>query len=543
MRLCAEILTRYLLDPEHEPFLCQLEEAVERYGITDLMVHGWNLSAWITFEAYPKVRHKPDQAAVNRLRAQLRRFTKLGVKICLSGSEPRLPSGFLDAYPDTRHVSNGQLWKFFESCTEEALNQFPEADSYEMYLWETGLMNDREFFHDFYWAPTMGATAVGTDRFQSPADYVGNLISACGRGAKRAGRQLLFLTFSHYPWQEKLLIEALRKVDRHLPIRLDHKCQPGDWTPHRPANNIMLEVTDRPAMMLFDGAGEYWGQCLMPYCNPQEIQQRLCHALEHNRSIDTLNMRVVWQHGHLFGTPNEINFYALSRFAQDPNLPIEDVWQDWAIERFGPAAAGRVISALRRSNRIANLFYYIRGVWIHNHSRVSDLPYLESHVLNFSKAQVEWTPWDFETRALLKELVDHPREHTIEWVLADREEALRLNELSLADIEAAEADLKPSDFELLHGQFMLQRRFIRASMPHIEAFLRYQIEKRSPSITNRGRLENALGRMEELAVEVEQEYGEQSPLLTASDIRAYVQQIRVATDLTSNNGAAVIAGA
>ena len=43
----------------------------------------------------------------------------------------------------------------------------------------------------------------------------------------------MVLTFSHYPWQEKLLIEALQQINRDVPLLLNHKSQPGDWDPFR----------------------------------------------------------------------------------------------------------------------------------------------------------------------------------------------------------------------------------------------------------------------------------------------------------------------
>ena len=78
----------------------------------------------------------------------------------------------------------------------------------------------------------------------------------------------------------------------------------------------------------------------MPYCYPEEIQQRLQHALRNNPSINSLGMRVLWAGGRsVFGNPNEVNFYALSQLAKDPDRPIEEIWGDWAEKRFGKAAA------------------------------------------------------------------------------------------------------------------------------------------------------------------------------------------------------------
>ena len=65
-------------------------------------------------------------------------------------------------------------------------------------------------------------------------------------------------------------------------------------------------------------------------------------------------------------------------------------------------------------------------------------------------------------------------------------------------------------------------------MWHIEAFLRYRIEKRSPSAENRAKLAEALHRLQTLADEVETMYAEQYAILSAEDIRTYVNQVRTA---------------
>ena len=163
---------------------------------------------------------------------------------------------------------------------------------------------------------------------------------------------------------------------------------------------------------------------------------------------------------------------------------------------------------------------------MHNHSAIADLPYLESHVINYSRSQIEWSPWDFRTGALLRELVQFPREHTIAWVLTDRHAALRLNQLSLEDIAAARPSLPAAEYAKLHFQFSLQHHFIQASLPHIEAFLRYRIEQNNPSDGNRARLEQALSRLEGEADKVQAVYEERVPILTAAAIRAYVRQVR-----------------
>ena len=109
------------------------------------------------------------------------------------------------------------------------------------------------------------------------------------------------------------------------------------------------------------------------------------------------------------------------------------------------------------------------------------------------------------------------------------EGALRLNGLSLEDMERVKADLPPAEYEKLRRQLTLQRHFVEASLPHMEAFLRYRLAKKGAGgAENRQRLEAALRAIEEKAREVEQVYGESEPFLTAAALRRYAAEIRKA---------------
>ena len=339
----------------------------------------------------------------------------------------------------------------------------------------------------------------------------------------------MVLTFSHYPWQENLLIEALQQIDRGVPLLLNHKSQPGDWDPFRGRNNVMVAVPDREAMMLFDGVGEYWGQGQMPYCFPEEIQSRLQDALRHNRGINSVGMRVHWGFGYtLFGSFNEVNFYALSRLAKDPYLSIDRLWRDWAEKRFGKQAAPKMIEALRRSDQIGKRTFYFRGMWVQQHSRIADLPYLEAQVLHTGRSMIQWCPQNMEDNQLIDEFMYHPGERTIRVAIADRREALRLNRLSMADVESVKAMLPAAEYRLAVAQFTLQRHFVETSIPHIEAFLRYWIQRNTPSAENLAKLEPPLRALESKADEVARLYQEKLPLFTAQSIRTYVRQVREA---------------
>ncbi|GHT60481.1 hypothetical protein AGMMS50239_09530 [Bacteroidia bacterium] len=504
-----------------------IEKAIDRYGIDIVNIHGFSSDDWVSYREYDKVKKTPDAEHIRQYRKYYQRLKNKGVYLVIGGGEPAAPANLFEQYPEMKELNNRKFWQFIENKTKELYDVIPEMDCFEFYLWETPMVDDANMFEDLVFDNATHTPAP----YYSPSDYFKYLFDAHSRAAQSRNKDFMLLTFSHFPYQEQIMIDALKDRDRNYPFLLDHKCQPGDWVPSKPANNIMQTIADMPAQLQFDGTGEYWGQALVPYCYPEEIQARLQHALWRNSSIQTLNMRVNWEYGALFGKPNEINFYALSRLADDPFTPIEQIWKDWATERFGEKPADKVISALKRTDDIGRKIFYIEGMWVFNHSSFANLPYVESHVLNYAKCNARLKPEDFMGNYRMNELLNYPREYLIQELIAERDEALRLNALSLQDIEDARKTLQPEDYRMLKEQLTRQRDLARASKLHLEAFFRYRIEKLNApekGAENRKNLEICLSQIEKLAVEVDQVYKGNFPLLTASLLQEYTGQIREA---------------
>lgn len=525
LKLCAVFTNTVFRNENPDEFMKTLKSAIDKYKINVVNAHHFSSDQWVSYKEYNKVTAKPDQNSISKYRSYYKQIKDKGVYLIISGGEPVVPEDLFQKYPDMKNVNNGKFWKFVEDKTKELYDVLPEMDCFEVYLWETATVNDDKVFADFDFNRASGFP------FYSHSDYFKYLFDALSRAAHSKNKDFMLLTFSHFPYQEQVMIDALKNRDRNFPFVLDHKSQPGDWTPFKPANNIMLTITDMPGQIQFDGTGEYWGQSMMPYCYPEEIQARVQHALSHNHNINTLSMRVNWMSGSLFGKPNEINFYALSKLAADPFTPIEKIWKGWATERFGEKAADKVISALKRTDDIGRKIFYIDGMWVFNHSSLANLPYIESHVVNYAKCIAQLKPEEIMGNYRLNELLNYPREYLINDVLTDRDEALRLNTMSLQDIEDAAKDLKPDDYKQLKEQLTLQRDMARASKLHLEAFFRYRIEKMNApekGDENRQKLETCLLQMENMGAEMEKTYGNKFIFLKDSLFKEYVTQIREA---------------
>ncbi len=525
LKLCAVFTNSVFRDYDPDEFLKTLDSAIDKFGINMVNAHHFSSNEWLSYKGYDQLKGTPDQNYIAKYRSYYKRIKDKGVYLIISGGEPVGPNDLFQKYPEMRDVNNGKFWQFVEDKTRELYEVIPEMDCFEVYLWETAMVHDDKAFADFDFNRASGFP------FYSHSDYFKYLFDAFSRAAHSKNKDFMLLTFSHYPYQEQIMIDALKNRDKNYPFLLDHKSQPGDWTPFKPANNIMQTITDMPGQLQFDGTGEYWGQSMMPYCYPEEIQARVQHALSRNQNINTLSMRVNWMSGSLFGKPNEINFYALSKLANDPFTPIEKIWKGWATERFGEKASEKVISALKRTDDIGRKIFYIDGMWVFNHSSLANLPYVESHVVNYAKCISQLKPEEIMGNYRLNELLNYPREYLIREVLDDRDEALRLNAMSLQDIEDVAKDLKTEDYRLLKDQLTRQRDMARASKLHLEAFFRYRIEKMNApekGAENLQKLEICLLQMEKMGEEMEKTYGNKFPFLKASLFQEYVGQIRKA---------------
>ena len=531
LALFAEVLYESYIEPQHRAWSENLARYAIEFDFNHINIHGAPFLKFIELRDYPAISKSLEEEIIAeraRFREILEKYKQNGIQVTLGSGGVQMPENLFAQYPEARNINSGLLAEIIESMVVEYFEAIPEADALEIFFWEAMLVNDGHLIcPEMYWGGEDKLTRFDSYPYYSPEDFLADLINAYGRGAERAGKQLNILTFSHFRWQEELLIGALKRVDRSLPIVLDHKCQPGDWTPKRLTNNVLEAFPAWSAQMLFDGAGEYWGQCRIPYCYPEEVAHRLQHALDMNPSIQEVGMRVMWAFDSVFGNFNEINLFALKKLAGDPFTDLGEIWDEWTRLRFGDGAqiARR---ALIRTGEICNRIFYIEGAWVFNHSEISSLTYLESHLVNFAKAMIEWNADDFTLKGRLREVLLAPGAYTLDWVLGSREEALRLAELSLCEVRSAQALFPIDEYAKLVYQLELLVDVCRMAYIHMEQFMRYWITKIRPDAAPADqpeRFHEACAQMLALADAFDARYGDREPMITARKMREYVQDV------------------
>lgn len=535
--LFPEILYSSYFQKHHLHWIEKLPDYAEKYDFNQINIHGAGKLPYFCsqYKNFPLISRElsPDvKEEIAYFRDYLKKYKEMGLRVTCGFSGPDVPDNLFEQYPECENMHTGKFCHFIEEMVMEYFALFPECDCLEMYLWENDLTSDRHLvFPQLYWAGRHRSMLYSSQPYMSSADMLAQVITAYAKGAQKAGKEFSMLTFSHYPWQEDLLIEALERIDSSVPLILDHKCQPGDWDLHRPVNNILEHVSQRKGYMLFDGAGEYWGQCRIPFCLPEDIQFRLQHALNYNTNITDIGMRVMWQFDNLFDNYNEINFYALSRFAKDPWVPVEQVWKDWATERFGKEAAPALVTAFMRTHDIGARIFYVLGCWASNHSVLPSLAYILAHTLNFGRALYEWKPMDYVHEGIYREFSSRPREITAQRVIKEKREALEMAQQSLQEVQAVAPLLPQEEAQRLLYQFKLLRDYCRIVQDHHEAFIRYWIEKKNPGEAapdNRDKLMHALDNLRAHAAFVQAKYEDREPILKAEHITNYIADIEKA---------------
>ncbi|WP_047245498.1 hypothetical protein [Maribacter thermophilus] len=526
-----------LMDPALEGYFEMTKKKILEYDVDEVRIYGGGNAItykYLDIEGFPEIDKKGNPEELAKYKKGLKWFKDHGIRITLSGGEPSLPgmdyysndeNSFFNLYPEAKYLDNGLLWKFYEERTYALFKTFPEVDATDFFLWETPILDDLNYFPGIKWQKPI-TWHKGENQYYSQADYLTEFMAAVIKGANRAGKDFSILTFSHYPYQENLLLEALKELERrNESFLMVHKSQPGDWDPYKGPNNIMMR-TQTKASILFDGVGEYWGRSLVPYCFPEEIQTRVQHAIEHNKSIKTLAMRTYWEDNQtLFNNFNEINLYALARFTKDPYVNVEDVWKDWATEKFGEAAAPTMIKVLKRTNDIGNLVYYFKGVWVQEHSRIASLDYMTGQVLHTGKSIMKWNPDDIKNNALIEAFVYNPTEEIIHMAIADRKEALAMCQKSISDVASIKKSLSKEAYQKINGELLLMEDFIKISMPHIEAYLRYVINRDRPTKENLVSLTKSLNGLKELAHTMDKKYGTENYLVSGDRIMNFVSDI------------------
>lgn len=353
----------------------------------------------------------------------------------------------------------------------------------------------------------------------SKSARVAKLINTIWAVCKKFGKSLVVRTFAYEPEQLQWIKEGILHANRKVIV--ETKIIPHDWDPYYPNNPLIGAFPGRKQIIEFHAAAEIGGVNNTPYACVAYFKRRLKYDLTKN--ISGYIARVdVGTYYHALGTPNELNMYTLFRLAQNPDVPVDSIYQDWAVSRYGFRAAPYVISALKRSFGISNETYYTLGFWITNHTALPTYYYASGHISLRSIAK--WDPKPYYK--MMEDELNNPTPEVLERILAQKDTAIAMGQESIVDLMKGKKFFKRKSYNDLLWRFELDLNATQIWKYFNEAFFGYKVLCKYPSRALRERVKRALNALDYWADINEKEFGDDIMPGRPARIRLFVKELR-----------------
>jgi len=229
--------------------------------------------------------------------------------------------------------------------------------------------------------------------------------------------------------------------------------------------------------------GEYFGGGILPTCIPAPLYEAAELAVTENLTgvLSRFDFHDRTEQGSLFSV-DEINFIASFMPLWDPMPTMDELWEDWAVTRFGREAAGKLLPALKSGGEIIIKGCMISGAdmligSIFKPHEMVDLKfgqpfYPYDYFKLFQPAGIPLIPkreGDTILSAEYKLYQLKAKTEPIGKVRDDQRRALELTESAIEAVEGARPCLKPADFTYLMKTYTTCRYVIMAVQAATEA--------------------------------------------------------------------------
>lgn len=410
------------------PYFLSVLAAAKRYGINHLEIAGNNPTFSEEFTEYPK------QTALIEEVAALGKKQGLNVYVWIREFNVRTR----DLKTDPATPEGAAFWKGRQDALRAALKGMPSLAgvimSYGSTPTEIWNVNGDAFWQKMTQPERIRFT---TEKFRDVA--VGEF-----------HKQMYVRDFNHSPNQLHWLVEGLKD---ETGIGMHSKAEPQDWQFFYPHSFSQGAYGKTPQIVEFDLAGEYWGCSTVPVSLVEYLKYRWTY--DRAKGARGVVGRIDRDNERALGMPSEINLYAHSVLMQKPETSAQAIYDGWNTTRFGLKGepSRRLTEIYRRCTQVAKLQYYTLGFWAPKSQTTlpDSMRSFESSLKGKSTAQ-----WDPAAKPLETELLN-PTPDTVQHILRDKAEAVRLAELNLSEIGKLKSALRPADYALFEGQLVYMR--------------------------------------------------------------------------------------
>jgi len=334
----------------------------------------------------------------------------------------------------------GEVWRQREAAWRKALGRIPDVDGVVLMFGSAGTppwftICDCEWCWD-RWGQEFDSPPQA-ERLRLVTEHLGQVV------VREMGKELVARVFVHEPEENAWHREGFGAL-QCLPMVSMHKDSVNDWQPYNPFDPTMPVAGGVPAIMETDVAGEYFGLSVLPFAAPGYYRWRLAQATE--RGAVGWAARVERGTRHALGTPNEVNLWALKMFSEDPETPLEAVW-DRAFESLYGVVPGSEASRILREVLETTLpirikSHYALGIWALE--KGSDIPSRPEFGEFFTRGDMR--KWDPDWTGVWESL-DRPDRGTVLRLWQEGSEAVALAREALDLFESRQAELAAAGME------------------------------------------------------------------------------------------------
>jgi hypothetical protein len=417
-------------------------------------------------------------------------------------------------------LDNEDLWKWLAERYVKLYELLPELDGVVVSLDETGPA-----------AVTDDEGVISTMQRQMRVRKLAETLDEVHRAR---GKRVVVRDFGETLWARQGIKLAPKDVGAMTKVVF------GDWQPYCEPSMTYGYYGDRPLWVEYDLCGEYMGESVIPWPDPEYVKSCWDEARSKTSpagGVARIDRTELWRVKYrTLGTPNEINIEMFCRLMQDPNTNPDAVWKAWTVKTYGAAAAPHVEKALRRMAKATKILYWgerLGDYRIQQHSYIPAFKYALEHDRDY----MQTCAIDAEMFLLKPDLLEQEMARRYDSALPMYRDAVK-------DLEPARQHLQSGVFADLEQRFEMGRSAAWAFKAVHAAFIRYRVvefglrhEKlyREAVLVHRAKIASDELLLEKIAADIEAKYGDKLDLASPKRIRAFAADLKTAYAVLFSN--------
>ena len=397
------------------------------------MIKG-NIDGMALYHKYSQFNDEKDteyvELATRVINEACEKTSKAGIKTYVWHHELELPNGFKEAFPQTLNeygdieVSSPEVRDFLTYKIIDFFAQYPKIDGIILTLHETKV-------------PLLRLKNQKLDKIERVKLVTEILYNTC----KSLGKELIVRPFASVAEDYEMMTNAYEQISEDMKIM--DKWTQFDWSLCLPNNAFYEKIKKNPLFVETDIFGEFFGKGRLPLMLKEHIVSKYSYCQQY-KPVGYCS-RIDRAGAHPFGSANEVNLDIMH--ACLTGADVEQAIDDFFVKQYGTVAK-EVRELMEHTEDILKKIIYLKGYYFSELSIFPKLNHCKNHFYfemmkeQFEIASEEWyIPKNWERG-------------TIESVIQEKEEAVRLSEELYSRLQEIKTELSAEKYQRLHTQFL-----------------------------------------------------------------------------------------